>query len=90
MTHEDYLQAPTPELTPVVSSTIAAIGWLEMEPRVGTLTVQFKSGATYVYAPVPVQVYQLLMLPGQSVGGTFHDLVKRGPYVFRPILRKGA
>lgn len=74
-----YFSAPAPQMVRVISTNIRAFGWTEVEPRVGALVVTFASGATYRYAAVPQQVFQLLLV-SESKGGAFHDLVKRGPY----------
>lgn len=84
--YSQYFSAPAPEMVPVISTNIRAFGWTEVEPRVGALVVTFASGATYRYAPVPRQVFDLLLV-AESKGGTFNDLVKRGPYAAVRIAR---
>jgi hypothetical protein len=63
----------TPDLIPVSSSLIAAIGYSHGREE---LTIQFKKGDTYVYSGVPRDVYEDL-LGAESVGKFFLQVVKR-------------
>lgn len=56
----------------------------EIEHDGSSLTVKFKSGATYTYAEVPSQVFDQLVAansdPSGSVGRTFHEFVQKGGF----------
>src|SRR5207245_896342 len=72
--------ACVPEMRPVASSTIAAIGY---DPDARELYVQFNSPpGTYVYYPVAAAVYEEF-LRAPSKGDFFNRKVK-GTYIYRP------
>ena len=63
-------------LTPVSSSSIAAVGY---DAESSTLTVRFTNGSTYEYAGVPAEVHaELLQQP--SIGKYFHKAVRNGGF----------
>ena len=59
-------------LTPVVSSTIAAIGYDEPSQ---TLAVRFKRGELYHYTNVPPAIHAAL-LDAESLGSYLHFCIK--------------
>lgn len=59
-----------PQLTPVTSSNISAIGY-----EGSSLYVWFKSGILYEYPGVPWDTYQALMA-NESVGRYFHQHIR--------------
>ena len=62
-----------PEMTPVASSLITAIGYDESQRE---LTVEFKKGGvTYAYKPIPYAVYTA-MQEAVSVGSFFLRNIK--------------
>lgn len=61
-----------PEMVPVDSSAIAAIGY---DARVRELFVRFHTGRTYVYEEVPPDLYQELM-QAASKGICFNTRIK--------------
>lgn len=65
-------------MIPVQSSNIAALGH---DPINLTLTVEFKSGAKYLYQSVPVLLFDQL-IKSDSVGSAFHKLIKSNPDKF--------
>jgi hypothetical protein len=65
----------TIKMTPVDSSSIAAIGH---DPILNVLKVQFKSGKTYHYHKVPADAHAALM-NADSKGTHFSDRI-RGNY----------
>jgi hypothetical protein len=58
------------DMTPVISSNLAAVGWAD-----DTLRVQFLNGRTYEYEGVSEGTYHALMNSG-SVGGYFMAVIK--------------
>ena len=68
-----------PEMTPVTSSLIAAVGYDESQRE---LTVEFKKGGvTYAYKPIPYAVYTA-MQEAVSVGSFFLRNIKgQYPYI---------
>lgn len=66
------------KMEPVESSAIKAVGY---DPKSKLLAVQFTSGDTYHYENVPEHVHEGLM-SARSVGGHFHQHIRRGPYPF--------
>lgn len=70
-------------MTPVQSSNIAAIGH---DPINLTLTVEFKSGARYLYQNVPTDLFDQ-MVKADSIGSAFHNLIKSRPdkHPFHPV-----
>jgi hypothetical protein len=58
------------DMTPVVSSNVAAVGYADT-----TLTVRFNSGAVYEYLGVPSEVHEKLMA-ADSVGQYLNKFVK--------------
>lgn len=60
------------EMMPLNSSNIAAAGY---DPEIGTLRIEFKSGAVYSYANVPAEVHADLMT-APSAGGYFFRNIK--------------
>lgn len=69
-----------PDMTPVVSSQISAIGWADEK-----LYVCFSNnGAVYVYDDVPEDVSGRL-INSASVGSEFHALIRKGGYTYRRI-----
>ena len=62
-----------PEMTPVTSSLIAAVGY---DPEMQELSVEFQKGDTYVYRGVTQPVYDAMM-EAQSVGHFFLVNVKK-------------
>lgn len=67
-----------PEMTPVDSSNIAAIGWADNE-----LYIEFNSGSTYVYADVPESTFERMM-DADSQGKFFHANI-RGQYDYDQV-----
>ena len=61
-----------PEMTPVTSSLIAAVGY---DPETEELSVEFQKGDTYVYRDVPQAVFDALV-GSLSVGQFFLRNVK--------------
>jgi hypothetical protein len=61
-----------PELTKVVSSTLAAVGYDKPKEH---LIVEFKGGSQYLYKKVPQQTFDALM-SAVSHGKYFHANVK--------------
>ena len=65
-------------MQPVVSSQIQAIGF---DAASNTLVVQFNNGSSYSYANVTQPVFDTIMA-ADSVGSTFHHLVRKNPQQF--------
>jgi hypothetical protein len=65
-----------PEMTPVSSSNIAAVGYDE---QAGELTVEFHSGQTYVYDGISPETYRAL-LQAPSIGSFFYANIRSGSY----------
>lgn len=63
------------ELKPVESSSISAMAH---DPLTSVLRVQFTSGAVYDYQNVPATLHETI-LGADSVGSTFHKLIKKAP-----------
>jgi KTSC domain len=61
-----------PELRPVDSGAIAAVGY---DAEADELHVRFAHGGTYVYAQVPELVYRIL-LKAESKGAYLNKVVK--------------
>jgi len=64
---------------------IRSIGWEPGPPPLsGTLEVEFDSGAVYSYSGVPAEVAMdvILGVRNDSVGASFHYLVRRVDYPF--------
>lgn len=61
-----------PDLTPVTSSNIAAIGY---DPEAREMHVQFKSGGIWIYADVPPEAHEEFA-SAESVGKHFHAHVR--------------
>lgn len=59
-----------PELVPVVSSNIKAVGY---SPDEETLFLQFKQGAVYAYPGISMGQHQAL-LDADSIGKHFHKM----------------
>jgi hypothetical protein len=63
----------TPNLTPVSSSNISAVGY---DPVESTLYISFvRNGALYAYYEVPIEVYTGL-LTASSKGSYFHSVIR--------------
>lgn len=73
---------------PVSSSNVSSVGWRPGPPPwCGTLEIEFKRGAVYLYYGVPASV-ALRVLLGQlegSVGHTFHLLVRQVDYPYERV-----
>ena len=63
---------PLPPMTPVESSSLAAVGF---DGAVNELTVSFRSGKVYRYFQVPNSVYRALV-SAPSIGRTFNETVR--------------
>jgi hypothetical protein len=61
-----------PDMTPVSSSNIAAVGYDE---ETNVLTVEFQSGASWNYTGVPISTYRAL-LTADSAGRYFAQNVR--------------
>lgn len=67
-----------PEMTPVDSSNIEAIGYDEVDRE---LYVRFLNGRTYVYSDVPAETYQELVQA--SSHGSYLNREIKGNYAYR-------
>lgn len=74
---------PTITLVAVHSSSLAQVAY---DPRRSILQVEFRDGATYQYADVPVETYHDL-LQADSKGAYFNRCVRN---IFRPALVRAA
>lgn len=76
-----------PEMIPVKSSNIAAIGWEATDEedgeKFGTLTVQFTNGRTYAYSDVEEHQFHALR-DAPSVGKAF-AAIKGGGYDYEQV-----
>ena len=63
---------PLPPMTPVQSSSLAAVGF---DASVNELTVSFRNGRVYRYFQVPASIHRAL-LAAPSVGRTFNETVR--------------
>lgn len=73
---EEPPEKKAPELTPVESSNIAAVGY---DTRDSTLKIEFKNGGLYHYPNVPIAVYEELMA-APSLGKYFHLYIRSLPF----------
>jgi hypothetical protein len=78
MTHSFATRGDHPEMVPVDSSGIAAIGY---EPELRTLFVHFLSGAKYKFFNVTPQQHQAFMMAKDSYGKHFMSKI-RGKHKF--------
>jgi hypothetical protein len=69
-----------PEMKPVDSSMITAVGYEELEQL---LYVRFKGGSTYEYRYVPVNVYENLM-NAESIGSYLKRMIQ-GAYLSKKV-----
>jgi hypothetical protein len=76
------MRSAMPEMTPVTSSLIAAIGYDESQKE---LHVEFKKGGAYSYKPVPHAVYTAMM-EAVSVGHFFLRNIKSQYVCFKEEL----
>ena len=74
---------PTMNLTAMQSSSLAQVAY---DPRRSILQVEFRDGATYEYADVPVETYHDL-LQADSKGAYFNRNVRN---IFRHALVRAA
>lgn len=71
----------------VTSSNIQEVSFVynpNTKDKLGSLTVEFKSGLTYVYSQVPLEVVEQV-ISAESVGKAFNELIKKGGYKFQRI-----
>lgn len=85
-----------PDMMPVESSNIAAIGW-EVDDHqaednetvdVGTLTIEFKNGRTYEYADVESYTwddFKAAAEGAESVGQFFARRIRNGGYSYEQV-----
>jgi len=67
-----------PEMTPVSSSHLAAVGY-DAEAR--ELTIEFTDGNTYTYAGIEAQLYEDLM-SASSPGSFFWRYIRQRPFTW--------
>lgn len=70
------------------SSNISSVGWERGPvPWVGTMEVEFKSGAVYRYPGVDPVTAMMVLVGGfnGSPGSTFHRLIRRAGYPYQRI-----